>query len=181
MWNNLPLEIRTGAIITSLGKHYNLFYLLVISKSVLNVNAVRLRLCFLRFTVLNDAPWHFHFVGAIANTGYLYIWDNACQYYSFLQIGVVVFSTNAHTPSGKLETSACYSSHLAKAIPENKEYLNEYISYITEDGSTNYGKALEKAFTLIRNTPNEPDEEKRSKSFNEKWKIIVCEISSELF
>ncbi|KAI0210267.1 hypothetical protein LSAT2_005007 [Lamellibrachia satsuma] len=69
------------------------------------------------------------------------------------RVGVVSFSGRPQTPPGTASTSTCYADTLAMATPTNKRYLTkEFIQNLKEDGGTNYGHALRKAFQYFTNT-----------------------------
>ena len=65
-----------------------------------------------------------------------------------VQVGVVVFSTEAFTPTGTPKVR-CYSRELSFATSENRAYLQSYIDGIQAKDGTNYTAALVKAFGLL--------------------------------
>jgi len=60
------------------------------------------------------------------------------------QVGLVAFSEVVRTPPG------CYSEELAFATDGNKDVFYQYLDGIQARGGTDYVKALEKAFQLLK-------------------------------
>ena len=94
-----------------------------------------------------------------------------------LQVGVVSFSTDAVTPPGNDETT-CYETQLAKATPENRKYLNQYVNKLKAVYDTYYIDALNKAFDFFENTQKGMfDNFKRGKNCINNIVIVLAEIA----
>ncbi|XP_077996294.1 VWFA and cache domain-containing protein 1-like [Glandiceps talaboti] len=79
------------------------------------------------------------------------------------RIGVVTFSSEANTlRSWSRETDYldCFSEELAQATLANVEFLKDFISSLRPSGDTQYGKALREAFSLLRSSYTEEDQQR---------------------
>nr|CAB3227394.1 VWFA and cache domain-containing protein 1-like [Phallusia mammillata] len=71
------------------------------------------------------------------------------------EFAVVAFSSstdvyiNFEIPNGK-----CFSNTFAQATPQNKKLVKNYVSGISAGGGTEYGRALNAAFTFFDNVPS---------------------------